>query len=522
MTVAHKYIARKPKAGGGYTYIYAESSEGHGHGTVPQLGPGGDLRPGDPFMHTGPTGVQPVTFQRYTGSGGPGTGYPAVVEVKTMDGKTIHTYERSLRHPESDDPHPHVEPAPVPGATSSPKPHGKGTLRTGAPIGDSFRVVGVTSNAVKIRLNSGRGKDLTFRWDGTGYIRQGQYLADNENGTIDRGEVKKAASTVSEEIRHLIRDKGYPQKQAVAAALEMQRRGKISKSLSPYEIVDMVKAASGGHQYVKRYGTPGNYRYVYAHEESHPHGKLQREVHSKLLDVENTGGKVQPQHIPEMKTAVDHILASARHGMTPGQKGEALKVLQSVRDQARATAKKLEQHRQKTGGSDEDMSRMHAHTLAVRDIRDTADNLYSQLKKYQPVKKGADMIINLNKAEIKKSEDGMSRINPLDVAAGRQSGELLKAVEQDQADEPVKKSEEDPLAVLHGRPLPVGSQIQMGSVRYTNPGAYVAKSETSAPGLQPLRPIPGSRVTDDSIVRFSRVGGHIVPPDSGLRRDDDK
>ena len=35
------------------------------------------------------------------------------------------------------------------------------------------------------------------------------------------------ASSVSEEISHLVRDKGYPQKRAVAAALNMKRRGKM-------------------------------------------------------------------------------------------------------------------------------------------------------------------------------------------------------------------------------------------------------------------------------------------------------
>lgn len=35
------------------------------------------------------------------------------------------------------------------------------------------------------------------------------------------------ASTVSEEVSHLVRDKGYPQKRAVAAALDMKRRGKM-------------------------------------------------------------------------------------------------------------------------------------------------------------------------------------------------------------------------------------------------------------------------------------------------------
>lgn len=35
------------------------------------------------------------------------------------------------------------------------------------------------------------------------------------------------ASTPSDEIRHLMRDKGYPQRRAVAAAMNMKRRGKF-------------------------------------------------------------------------------------------------------------------------------------------------------------------------------------------------------------------------------------------------------------------------------------------------------
>jgi hypothetical protein len=50
------------------------------------------------------------------------------------------------------------------------------------------------------------------------------------------------ASTVSEEISHLVRDKGYPQKRAVAASLNMQRRGKLKRGKR--------KKKRGGH---KRY-----------------------------------------------------------------------------------------------------------------------------------------------------------------------------------------------------------------------------------------------------------------------------
>ena len=37
------------------------------------------------------------------------------------------------------------------------------------------------------------------------------------------------ASSVSAEISHLMRDKGYPQKRAVAAAKSMERAGKFRK-----------------------------------------------------------------------------------------------------------------------------------------------------------------------------------------------------------------------------------------------------------------------------------------------------
>jgi hypothetical protein len=38
--------------------------------------------------------------------------------------------------------------------------------------------------------------------------------------------------TVSGEIRHFIKDRGWPQKRAVAAALNMKRSGKIRKNPS--------------------------------------------------------------------------------------------------------------------------------------------------------------------------------------------------------------------------------------------------------------------------------------------------
>ena len=37
------------------------------------------------------------------------------------------------------------------------------------------------------------------------------------------------AESVSEEASHLIRDKGYPQKRAVAASLSQARRGKFGR-----------------------------------------------------------------------------------------------------------------------------------------------------------------------------------------------------------------------------------------------------------------------------------------------------
>jgi len=37
------------------------------------------------------------------------------------------------------------------------------------------------------------------------------------------------ADNERDEIRHLIKDRGYPQKRAVAAALNMKRRGKFKR-----------------------------------------------------------------------------------------------------------------------------------------------------------------------------------------------------------------------------------------------------------------------------------------------------
>ena len=50
----------------------------------------------------------------------------------------------------------------------------------------------------------------------------------------DGADFGKPAATVSEEISHLVKDKEYPQKRAVAAALSMQREGKIKKGLGLY------------------------------------------------------------------------------------------------------------------------------------------------------------------------------------------------------------------------------------------------------------------------------------------------
>jgi hypothetical protein len=61
--------------------------------------------------------------------------------------------------------------------------------------------------------------------------------------------VKGKGMTVSKEISHLVRDKGYPQDRAVAAALSMERQGKIAKdadvdkSLSKNPL-DLVKGRS--------------------------------------------------------------------------------------------------------------------------------------------------------------------------------------------------------------------------------------------------------------------------------------
>lgn len=52
--------------------------------------------------------------------------------------------------------------------------------------------------------------------------------------------------TVSQEISHLIREKGYPQKRAVAAALSMERRGQLTKKSMCKAIVALCKSSDGG------------------------------------------------------------------------------------------------------------------------------------------------------------------------------------------------------------------------------------------------------------------------------------
>lgn len=62
-------------------------------------------------------------------------------------------------------------------------------------------------------------KSMSMLWD---MMYMSKALAEGE----DFG---KPAATVSEEIRHLMKEKDYPQKRAVAAALSMERRGDIKE-----------------------------------------------------------------------------------------------------------------------------------------------------------------------------------------------------------------------------------------------------------------------------------------------------
>jgi hypothetical protein len=85
----------------------------------------------------------------------------------------------------------------------------------------------------------------------------------------------------------------------------------------------------------------------------------------------------------------------------------------------------------------------------------------------------------------------------------------------------MEKSTVDPLDLVKGAMPAAGASFRLGSVTYHNPGGYEARPERSAPGLQPLTPPPGINVTDDAVSGASRAGGHLIRPDSGLRRDNE-
>ena len=57
---------------------------------------------------------------------------------------------------------------------------------------------------------------------------------------------------VASEIRHLIKDKGYPQKRAVAAALSMKREGKLSEEKTKDTGYDPRAAQSIANAYIER------------------------------------------------------------------------------------------------------------------------------------------------------------------------------------------------------------------------------------------------------------------------------
>ncbi len=107
--------------------------------------------------------------------------------------------------------------------------------------------------------------------------------------------VKKGKTAVGKKISKLVRDEGMPQKQAVATALEMERRGRltsegeyqrvkkksedieldIEKSFDQDElflnsIVEKLESSQEIEKakYTKRTGAPGNYKYFYGDEGS--------------------------------------------------------------------------------------------------------------------------------------------------------------------------------------------------------------------------------------------------------------
>ena len=63
---------------------------------------------------------------------------------------------------------------------------------------------------------------------------------------------------VSSEIRHLMKDKGYPQKRAVAAALSMKREGKLSEEKTKDTGYDPRAAQAIANAYINRKKKKGN------------------------------------------------------------------------------------------------------------------------------------------------------------------------------------------------------------------------------------------------------------------------
>lgn len=134
------------------------------------------------------------------------------------------------------------------------------------------------------------------------------------------------AKTVGEEIKHLIKDKGMKQKQAVAVALSMQREGditedkpkkekkkkknkKIKKSFIPFFEDGMFLIKSRPHEYIRKEGK----RYIYK-EPQEKKDKTVRDVvrvneklvtEFKELDKKRKIGKpYNEQRWRELKTAI--------------------------------------------------------------------------------------------------------------------------------------------------------------------------------------------------------------------------
>lgn len=137
------------------------------------------------------------------------------------------------------------------------------------------------------------------------------------------------ALTVSEEIRHLIRDKGYSQERAVAAALNMQREGKISKAKYETlvsEIRNMFEKSceyphlskgAGGCPYAKSCGCPGHKKAGYSPPgfDSRMPGSVRKSEAVDPLDlVKGLGTQEQIDELVKGPPAGFQPIPGGRHG----------------------------------------------------------------------------------------------------------------------------------------------------------------------------------------------------------------